>query len=80
VRGLRVGSFSQSALVVPLREMEQGLEELRRAEAEAAAVDSKHSRAPGTFFRHLSRKLMCCRLVGTLDFDFNDFLIGLDPA
>jgi len=34
VWGLRVGSFSQSSLVVPLREMEQGLEMLRRDEVE----------------------------------------------
>ncbi len=37
VWGLRIGSFSQSSLVVPLREMEQGLERLRQAEATAAA-------------------------------------------
>lgn len=35
MRGLRIGSFSQGALVLPLREMERGLEELKRAEAEA---------------------------------------------
>ncbi len=37
VWGLRIGSFSQSSLVGPLREMEQGLERLRQAEATAAA-------------------------------------------
>ena len=34
VRGLRIGSFSQSSLVIPLRELERGLEELRREERE----------------------------------------------
>jgi len=43
VRGLRVGAFSQSALVVPLRELERGLEELRRAEAEATAADGERN-------------------------------------
>jgi len=31
---LRIGSFSQSSLVIPLRELERGLEELRREERE----------------------------------------------
>lgn len=35
VRGLRLASFSQGSLVVVLREMERGLEELRREERES---------------------------------------------
>ena len=40
VWGLRVGSFSQSSLVGPMREMEEGLERLRQAEVTAATSRS----------------------------------------
>ena len=41
VWGLRIGSFSQSTLAAPLREMEEGLERLRRVETAAVCSKSK---------------------------------------
>jgi hypothetical protein len=75
VWGLRVGSFSQSSLVVPLREMEEGLERLRQAEVVAAASKSQ------LVCPFLAPPLTSSALPpDTVDFDLDQFLVGFDVA
>lgn len=71
VRGLRMGSFSQSSLVDSLSTLERGLEELRRAEVASASSECILSRAGfiGADAIHVP---------GELDFDLEQYLVGLE--